>query len=101
MAEVDIKCSDGSSDCFGTVRTQVRFAGLSSGQLDEISDGGGRAEILLTPLQVELNRARLTPDELESLEDDGGLYVEVTAAQTICAGCGSDYSYDSEGRIIS
>lgn len=89
MAWVTIGCSDGSSDCHGTLETEVRFSGLTQAQLDEITKEGGTAELELSPNQVERNSALLTKDEKEQMEDDGSLFIEVTA-HTICPGCGSD-----------
>jgi hypothetical protein len=101
MAIRTLKCSDGSSDCNGTLDAFVRLSGLTQAQLDEISDEGGTAEIELSPEQVRLNQQAgiLTQDELEMCETDGSLFIEVSAG-TICSGCGSDVSRNAEGRAI-
>lgn len=89
MAKVEIGCSDGSSDCLGTLESEVRFDGLTKSQLAELTAAGGTAELELSPKQVERNMALLTEHEKEMRENDGSLFVEVTA-HTICPGCGSD-----------
>lgn len=89
MATVEIGCSDGSSDCLGTLESEVRFDGLFKAQLAQLTAAGGKAELELSPKQVERNIALLTDDEKEMRENDGSLFVTVTA-HTICAGCGSD-----------
>ncbi len=101
MANYEINCSDRSRDCNGTLTTSIRLSGLTQEQLEEISDAGGRAEIELSSQQVELNKAEgnLSPDDLEMREDDGSLFLEVSA-ETICPGCGSDVSRNADGEVI-
>ncbi|WP_426174209.1 hypothetical protein [Massilia sp. TWR1-2-2] len=59
------------------METEVRFNGLNQVQLDKITKGGGTAELELSPWQVKLNRALLTKDEKEQMENDGSLFIEV------------------------
>jgi len=101
MANYEIRYSDRSHDCNGTLTTSILLSGLTQGQLDEISDAGGRAELDLSSQQVERNKAEgnLSPDELEMREDDGSLFQEVSA-ETICPGCGSDVSRNADGQVI-
>ena len=101
MPTVEMKCSDGSRDCNGTLDTQVRFVGLNQEQLDEISEAGGTAQLELSPDQVAMNTEAgiLRKDELEDCEEDGSLFID-TSAHTICSGCGSDVSRNEEGEAI-
>ena len=99
MATVTIGCSDGSRDCQGTLESSVRFAGLNKPQLAEITAGHGTAEIELSARQVERNIELLSADEKDMRESDGSLFIEVKV-HTICDGCGSDVSRDSEGNVL-
>lgn len=95
MAEYEIDCAEGSCDCCGKVTVHIPFVNLDEEILGAISRGDAfeiRAENLC-------DESILSQEQQHELETDGVTWVTEDYTD-ICAGCGSESSFDREGNRI-
>jgi hypothetical protein len=109
--KIEVHCDDGSDpNCYDTVEVDLPFSGLSDDDVkpnwveDELSKRDVLESVLIYPSEdwVKQNKNLLDLDQIESIEKNG--YFEIQYADLphdVCAACGSDESYDSEGNNIT
>lgn len=95
MPTYHIKCAEGCCDCYGKVAVQIPFINLDEEILDAISRGDAfeiRAENLC-------GEYALSQEQQQELDEDGVTWVTDDYSD-VCAGCGSESSFDREGNRI-
>jgi len=95
MPNYEISCAEDSCDCYGKVTVSIPFCNLDEEILDAISRGDAfeiRAENLC-------DESVLSQEQQRELEVDGVTWVTDDFSD-ICAGCGSESSFDREGNRI-
>ena len=107
--KIEVPCADGSDrNCYGTVEVDLCYMGLSA---DDIAvncieqDGQDVLEsIQITPPNLDWvikNKEFLSSSDLEDIDEEGFFEINPRDINTVCAACGSDQTYDAEGRNIS
>lgn len=98
MPYYTIRCTDGTDrNCTKTLQTFIPIVGLTASQLRQLSNG---ESIDLTLKQCEQSGIELTKEDRAHLEAGGTISYFVHPSETVCGPCGSDYTYDKNGRCI-
>lgn len=109
---VTVHCDDGSDrNCHEEVKTELSFHNLSSSNVVvnwTVNRGKEEVDIItITPPKpveewIDQNSHALDESQIESIRETGSFTIDYRELESVvCSACGSDQTYDDEGRNIT
>lgn len=108
--KIKVNCADGTdAQCYGTVEIELPFSGLSEDDVTVNWTTKKGKDVVKSvrivppkPDWVKQNDQHLSKSDVEAIKATGHFDIQPDdLEQEVCDACGSDQTYDDEGRNIS